>query len=252
MDDLLVPAQVLTLLAAVLSLFPLNRAIKARRLRTDLLQTPHLPIGSLATACSREGTIPVVVDGNAEPGPQGILHAPQSGRACVWYRVEVWSHRPKNGHPGNRIHVTRTTVRQSSRSFALRDRTGEVACRPGRAEPRLTGSIHQEFVPDPGRVPDAPRHLGPRDPERTETSLEPGKSYRERAVSPGARLLVRGHARIDGETVVLEGTDEEPLFFSTLSEPHLLEANQRREIVGFTLLPATLVVLAALAVGGQE
>ncbi|CAN5740626.1 hypothetical protein BH20ACT2_BH20ACT2_10610 [soil metagenome] len=85
-----------------------------------------------ADATTADGVI--AVSGTAEPGPEGPVHAPLSGTACVWYEVETverWDDHEDDDDPATG-RGTRTESRRqvSDRPFVLRDAFGTVLVDP--------------------------------------------------------------------------------------------------------------------------
>ncbi|WDZ93399.1 GIDE domain-containing protein [Nocardiopsis sp. HUAS JQ3] len=231
MDDMFVGGsrtafQLLALLATVLSALLLSRELRTRARSHRMRGSRTPPLRDLP----RSGT-PVLVDGNAVPGPSGPLVAPYSGTRCVWYRTEVWDHRPAEDSHHERLRVTLVHTEQSEAPFRLRDRTGSAWCHPRGAVTDKVDLTHDSFVVDPlaegafGRT-EARRELRP---EHAHSSA--GRSYREWAVAPGTRLLVNGTAyEWNGETLVASSCDGY-LLLSTRTAPQLYDAHLTRQVL---------------------
>jgi len=233
MDDMLVgevrtALQVLTLMATVATGLLLRLAHRSyTRLRT-LEQAQDPPLRDLPEAGTE-----VVVDGNAEAGPDGLLTAPYSGAACVWYRIEVWDRRPNPDTYHERIHHTLLYTRQSRTPFTLRDRTGAVLCEPHDVSGDRLPLTHESFEPEEGEP------IGAGAPaERVATGS--GCTLREWAIAPGTRLLVHGTVARRNGGVVVCADEEEGLLISTRPAPMFRDAQRMTILCVSTAFAASL------------
>ncbi|AOS64893.1 GIDE domain-containing protein [Actinoalloteichus hymeniacidonis] len=237
MADLTTILQLVTLLCCAPAVYLFRAAWRARKLSASLGNAEALPIGSLSAYCGTD--VEVNISGNALFGSAAELTAPYSKRACVWYRSEVWSHQPRDGRQGNRLKLDLLFVEQSRSSFVLRDRTGEILCRPGDAQPHKPKVTHDSFVPDDA-ADSGQAEIGP-DPNNSylpeEALFSPGHRYREWSIAPGQQLSVKGVVRCDAGRVAIEGRGDDELFFSPHTRLGIRATNFLRQWVGFTLLP---------------
>ncbi|MEU3017203.1 MULTISPECIES: GIDE domain-containing protein [unclassified Nocardiopsis] len=232
MDDLFVGGartafQLLSLLASVLTGLLFARVTRARAgvLRPHGAQDP--PLRDLP----RSGTA-IVVDGNAVPGVSGPLTAPYSGAGCVWYRTEVWEHRPDERSRYARLRTTLVAAEQSDAPFRLQDRTGRAWCYPRGAVADGVARTHDSFVAD-SLEEGAPgcRVAGGEPGAAGYEHSAAGRSYREWSVPPGTRLLVSGVSYgWNGEAVVASSPDGY-LLLSTRTAPQLRDAHRTRQVL---------------------
>ncbi|CAL9367181.1 hypothetical protein SUDANB121_00794 [Nocardiopsis dassonvillei] len=232
--------QLLALLATVLSGCLLRRSFRARARLRELRRAESPPLRDLPDA----GT-PVLVSGTAGAGPLGLLRAPHSGTGCVWYRAEVWEHRPDPGSRYEGLRSTLVSVEQSSAPFVLGDRTGTVRCYPRKAVADRVPLTHAFFAADADEAPAVP--AGGADP--VPPPMTPGRCHREWAIVPGAHLLVHGTVYTwDGAAVVADPPGGS-LTLSTRTAPQLRDAYRTSEFVhwGVFLASSTVFVWLVLA-----
>ncbi|MFC9089783.1 GIDE domain-containing protein [Nocardiopsis dassonvillei] len=231
MDDMFVGGtrtvfQLLSLLATVLSALLLSRVLRTRARSTRMRRSRTPPLRDLP----RSGT-PVLVDGNAVPGSSGPLVAPYSGTRCVWYRTEVWDHRPGEGSRHERLRVSLVHAEQSEAPFLIEDRTGSAWCHPRGAVTDKVALTHDSFVVDPlaeGALGRAETRWELR-PEHAHSST--GRSYREWAIKPGTRLLVNGTAYEWNEDTLIASSSDGYLLLSTRTAPQVYDAHLTRQVL---------------------
>ncbi|WP_017538162.1 MULTISPECIES: GIDE domain-containing protein [Nocardiopsis] len=249
MDGIAATLHLIALALIGLGAFLLLRALKARRHRLRLQNTPFLTTQEL-----RELTdLPPAaeVSATAEPGPDGPLRAPYSGTPCVWYRIEAVHHHYRSS-AGDRLQPDRLLLEESDAAFRLRDGRGTLHCVPAGADIEGAEPHYDRFVPSaavsgreevPTRPPAPTATLSAAAP----SGLTPGVAYREWAVLPGQTLFVRG-APVRGADggVHLASTPQTPLTLSARTHRELLRADRGREALGYTVLPAAVALLAGL------
>jgi hypothetical protein len=231
MDDMFVGGtrtafQLLALLATGLSALLLARVLRTRARSTRMRRSRTPPLRDLTGS----GT-PVLVDGNAVPGSSGPLVAPYSGTRCVWYRTEVWDHRPGEGSRHDRLRVSLVHAEQSEAPFLIEDRTGSAWCHPRGAVTDKVPLTHDSFVVDPlaeGALGRAETRWELR-PEHAHSST--GRSYREWAITPGTRLLVNGTAYEWNEDTLVASSSDGYLLLSTRTAPQVYDAHLTRQVL---------------------
>jgi hypothetical protein len=231
MDDMFVGGtrtafQLLALLATGLSALLLARVLRTRARSTRMRRSRTPPLRDLPAS----GT-PVLVDGNAVPGSSGPLVAPYSGTGCVWYRTEVWDHRPGEGSRHDRLRVSLVHAEQSEAPFLIEDRTGRAWCHPRGAVTDKVPLTHGSFVVDPlaeGALGRAETGWELR-PEHAHSST--GRSYREWAIAPGTRLLVNGTAYEWNEGTLVASSSDGYLLLSTRTAPQVYDAHLTRRVL---------------------
>nr|WP_281382013.1 GIDE domain-containing protein [Nocardiopsis mwathae] len=192
-----------------------------------------------------------------------MLTAPYSQTPCVWFRVEITHHHYREDRgPGDRLEVERLFALHSHEPFTLVDETGSVLCAPDWADVDDAEISIDEFIASEKPPSDilSPAQLaavgeGTDRKKCTSTTvlgpaaLIPGCTYKEWVIRPGQELFVGGLIRRDDDgAVVIEGTEEEPVNISTHTEEEQISADWNKELVGFGLLPVSLILLATLLI----
>ncbi|WP_285730254.1 GIDE domain-containing protein [Nocardiopsis sp. ATB16-24] len=237
MDDMLVgeartAMQLLALLATVITGSLLRYAHRAHtRLRT-LEQAQNPPLRDIP-----EPGTEVVVDGNADAGPDGLLTAPYSGVACVWYRIEVWDRRPGPDAHRGRMRHTLLHMRQSRAPFVLRDRTGSVLCDPDHTAGDRLPLTHEVSETEEEEEPIGTELVHT---ERVATDSE--CTFREWAIAPGTRLLVHGTVARGTYGTVIRASGEDALLISTRPAPLLKDAQRVTILLTTTAFAVSLGV----------
>ncbi|MDT0304500.1 GIDE domain-containing protein [Streptomonospora wellingtoniae] len=251
MDDLAVTLQLVALILVGVGGYLLWRALKARAHRRRLETTPNYPLGRL----SEIETLPERAEVLAETaaGPEGLLVSPYSQTECVWFRVEVVHHHYAD-ETGDRLELTPVFDLHSHQPFTLKDVTGSALCRPHWIEVEHADLVHDRF--DEGAVPPtdalSPPHLGT--DERGvctagtkvagPAALTPGCTFHEWVLRPGERVFVRASPHRKEGGVVLVGGEDDPMIVSTHNEQELIREDRSKEVLGYTVLPVALVLLA--------
>ncbi|KIH99372.1 hypothetical protein LP52_07650 [Streptomonospora alba] len=258
MDEVAETLQLITLILVGVGAFLWWRAMQARSHRLKLQTTPNYPLGRLADMEELPARAEVLAE--AAAGPEGLLTSPYSQTECVWFRVEVVHHHYSD-ETGDRLELSPVFDLHSHQPFTLTDVTGSALCRPHWVEVEHADLVHDRF--DEGVVPPtdalSPPHL--EDAERGvvtastkvagPAALTPGCSFREWVIPPGERIFLRAFPhRDDDGGVVLMGGEDEPMTISTHTEQELIREDRGKEVLGFTALPVTLVLLVfALLLG---
>jgi hypothetical protein len=242
MDDMFVGGsrtafQLLALLATVLSGLLLARVLRARARSKRMHTAQAPPLRDLP----RSGTA-VVVNGNAVPGASEPLVAPYSRTRCVWYRTEVWEHRPSESSPYERLRTTLVSEEQSEAPFLLEDRTGSAWCYPRGAVTDKIALTHDSFVVDPltEGVLDRTETRRELRPEHAHSST--GRSYREWSIAPGTRLLVNGTAYEWNGNALIASSPDGYLLLSTRTAPQFHDAHRTRQVLAGAAFLGSLAV----------
>ena len=258
----MVAAGLVALAAALLAaLYAASATATARRLAGASAVT----CASLTPSSGRVG-----ICGRVEAGSHGLLKAPLSGAACVWYRAVVterWTeldrafvrdidrdgYLDRSEAEAATREQRRTDTDVSAHPFVLRDATGSILVDVrGMTPDRLTRSVHsiagppaQGYFPD-NMVPieragfgvGRASGRGPSRFDREETVLVPGQEVYVRGVvaaHPGGRLGLGG----SGLVVSSRGPDELKM-----------EHAARARLAQFAALVAAVAGVALIVAGG--
>jgi hypothetical protein len=249
MDDVLVGGpqtslQLLALLITVLSALLLSREVRARARWKRLYGAHTPPLRDLPGSGSA-----VLVDGNAVAGTPAPLAAPYSGTPCVWYRAEVWEHRPHGGARDRRLRMRLVGAEQSEAPFVLEDRTGSAWCYPRGAAMDRIALTHESFVVDSLAEGTFNRTERKREIQPEQAHSSAGRTYREWSIAPGTRLLVNGTAyEWNGHRLVASSADGY-LLLSTRTAPQLRDAHRTRWFLALLAFLGSLALTMGLALG---
>lgn len=196
------------------------------------------------------------VSGEAQPGPEGAVTGPQTGREGVWFAHKVtrhwWETRPDDGdrdHRRERVHKTQV-VRQSSSDapFVVNDGSGSVAIAFG--DFNMTGI--------PGLQKDEERGGPPEGYERGGVLGTLGRlddhgeyfEYEEWVMPAGTRLFVSGEVGLFGDALGIGQPKQGQFVISTKSEQELIGSAERNErLLEIATIAAGVIGLALIVVG---
>ncbi|UYM07541.1 GIDE domain-containing protein [Solicola gregarius] len=199
---------------------------------------------------------PAEVKGVVRFGPGGPLTSQLTDTRCVWFRHKVEREFTERRGERTRRKTETLTSSRSDEPFYVEDATGTVLVRP-------TVNIEKAR-----KVIDEFREPGPADGFAADNGVLPmlgglllgagartgtiGFRSREWVLEEGSRVYVLGEATdVDGEVVIGEPSDAQPLVISTRSESELSREHGRKGVVhilvGLACVAAgvTLVVLGA-------
>lgn len=199
--------------------------------------------------------------GKAQPGPTGLVPAPESKADAVWVRTKVthkyWeiveTRRDGRTHRDRQEREETVSDLTSDAAFVLADDTGTVAIHPSGAEIDRPERVVDRFEPHSGGDDHGGGLLGTL-LKATKDSGTLGFQHEEWIIRPGTALYVQGEvADRSGALAFAAPKDEGAFLVSTRSEEEIVgEAERNAKIavaaaVGAAVLGVVLLVAGAVA-----
>lgn len=259
---MLIAGVVLILIAAGAAFFAHQERGKAR---TATL-TETLSCGDVATLS--KGVADEVGGGNftqrceavgaAQPGPQGLVDAPESKVDAVWVRTKVihkyWemveTKRDGRTHRDRQEREETVSENTSIAPFGLADDTGTVLVHPDGAEIDRPEQVVDRFE-QRTEVEQGGGGLLNTLLRATKDSGTLGFQHQEWIIRPGTRLYVQGEvADRTGELVFAKPRDKGTFFVSTRSEDEIVgEAERNAKLAGIGAIVAVVAGVVLLIAG---